>query len=294
MSSPAESAHSSFARDACLASYKDWLAKQDVSLNTLRAYHSRIKQFLIFVEYENIADPTFGEVRSFDEALQLYISFLKETRAAASSINANINALTNFSRFLGLRFTSLERVNCPRKSGTTLSPSEQDNFLRSANQQAFSRDRALGLMLLSTGLRVGECAGLTVGDILLNSDVSNSRNSPIAWLCLDRGIRLELNDSTSAALRRWLDDRSQIPNDGKESGLWLTKDGKRLSIAGIGFVVRRIGWQSRLSVSAETLRRTWLANVTSIPMSNAKLADQFGGYVNQATLTRYGGFLRSP
>src|SRR5262249_25163525 len=110
---------------ACLTSYKQWLAQQNVSSNTLRSYHSRIKQFLLFVEYENLSDPTFGETRSCDEALQLYVSFLKESGIAASSINANINALTNFSRFLGLRFTALERMSAPRKSGMTLGPTDQ-------------------------------------------------------------------------------------------------------------------------------------------------------------------------
>ncbi len=35
-----------------LQSYKEWLARQSVSENTQRAYHSRIKHFLLFVNMQ--------------------------------------------------------------------------------------------------------------------------------------------------------------------------------------------------------------------------------------------------
>jgi site-specific recombinase XerC len=96
-----------------------------------------------------------------------------------------------------------------------------------------------------------------------------------------------LDEETMLALREWLEERQTMTKDPTETGLWLTKEGKRLSSGGIGYVIERIGWQAKLMISVETLRRTFVAKITK-SMSKNELAGRFGGYISKATLRRHG------
>jgi site-specific recombinase XerC len=94
-----------------------------------------------------------------------------------------------------------------------------------------------------------------------------------------------LNERTAFAVRQWLAERQIL--GGRDDGLWLTKQGKRLSVSGIAFVIKRIGWQAKLRISVEMLRRTWLAKSTDL-LNKDELVANFGSYVSEATINRYG------
>ncbi len=264
-----------------LASYKEWLAKQSVTANTLRAYHSRIKQFLLFLEYANLSDQAQSDLNGMNEAMRLYLDFLKESKQRdKATINANVNALNNFSHFIGIEDTQLQREQCYDKQTRVLTLDEQERFLRSAERQEATRDKALALVLFYTGLRIGDCARLNVNDIATTA----------SCITLNRDTRVQLNQQTMAALKQWLEERNKLAGSATESGLWLTKQGQRLTISGMAFVVKRIGWQARLVVSTEMLRRTWLTKATD-HLNKEELAAKFGGYVSVAAIKRHGVLL---
>jgi site-specific recombinase XerD len=264
-------------KELYLAGYKQWLGQQAITPNTLRVYHSRIKQFLNFLEYGNLSDPSIDDPESLKRAMRLYLDFLKKAKRGNVTINANINALKNFSQFLGLAETELKRERRYRKAAKLLSIDEQKTFLRSVEQQESPRDRALALTLLYTGLRIGDCARLNIGDLAAG----------ITCICLPNEAKLPLNDLTSNAMRQWLEARQKLPGAEAASALWVTNDGQRLSISGITFVVKRIGWEAKLTVSAELLRRTCLANAHN-NLDRKELASRFGGYMSSATFNRFG------
>src|SRR5271168_3638172 len=85
-----------------LSCYKDWLAQQRVTANTSRAYYSRVKQFLRFLDYAKLADKPLSKPTEMNDAMALYLDFLKQARRGNGTVNANINALKNFSQFLGV------------------------------------------------------------------------------------------------------------------------------------------------------------------------------------------------
>lgn len=260
-----------------LASYKEWLAKQSVTANTLRAYHSRIKQFLLFLEYANLSDQAQSDLNGMSEAMRLYLDFLKESKQSdKSTINANVNALNNFSQFIGLEDTQLQREQCYDKQTRVLTLDEQERFLRSAERQDAIRDKALALVLFYTGLRIGDCARLNVNDIAITA----------SCITLNDDTRVPLNAQTMLALKLWLEERNRLVGSAAETGLWLTKQGQRLTISGIAFVIKRIGWQARLVVSTETLRRTWLTKANG-HLNRDELAANFGGYVSVAAIKKH-------
>jgi len=270
-----------------LEAYKEWLSRQDFTPNTLRVYHSRIKQFLLFLEYSELRGRPLEYEGHLKEGISLYISFLKETDIALSSVNANLNALLNFSRFLGIESTQHKREQCSTRTTRILGLDDQAKFLGCVQQQESARDRALALILFYTGLRIGECFRLEVGAISIKNDSTLGGRTGGAWICLGSGVQIQLNESTRHVLHEWLEERKNLPNAELQSGLWLTKHGRQLSISAIAFVIRRIGWQARLIVSAEMLRRTHLANATCLPISKQALAAKFGGYISLATVKRY-------
>jgi site-specific recombinase XerD len=228
----------------CLASYQAWLSEQDLKSNTLRVYYSRVKRFLLFMEYANLGCEYLKEPNSINEVMVLYLNFLKQSKISARSINATINCLNNFSAFLGIQAGELKRARCYNRPAKILTEEEQNKLLLFVKGQS-CRDRAIILLFLYAGLRIGDCARLNVEDTLINY-----------------GVTLQLNETALSALQQWLEERTQLRAATNTPALWLTDKGKRLSISGISFVINRIGRQMQLNLSAETLRRTCLSNRT--------------------------------
>jgi len=280
-----------------LQSYKEWLAEQSVSENTQRAYYSRIKHFLLFREYANLSENPLNDLSATNEAMAQYLNFLKHSKGQARSINANVNALNNFCQFLGLKAARLKRERCYYRALKVLSAKEQSDFMLSVRRQELARDRALALVLFYTGLRIGDCTRLNVADIAIvdhsTSDGNNtSEENSIAYLCLDDRMpgfvtKIPLHSQATIALKQWLKEREKFIAKTTEKALWLTKDGERLSISGITFILKRIGWQAHIDVSAEVLRRTWLSNANNTG-GRGELATKFGEYLSAATVKRYG------
>ncbi len=276
----------SSSNDVHLAWYQVWLEQQPLTPNTRRAYHSRVKQFFLFFEYASLGDQCQDSLSGLTDAMPHYLNFLKKSKNTdRATINANINALNNFAIFLNLQDPQLKREHCYAKQARVLAPYEQNKFLDSVERQESTRDKALALVLFSTGLRIGECARLDGSDIVEGV-------TGIAGISLRDRTMVALNEQTASAVRQWLAERHKLvlrETDSGNSGLWLTKSAQRLSVSGIAFVIKRIGWQANLLVSAEMLRRTWLATAT-VDLSKQEMASKFGGYINSATITKYALF----
>ncbi len=235
-----------------LVLYKAWLAEQAVTANTARAYHSRIGRFLLFLEYANFSGEPLADAVSTDEAMRLYLDFLKQSKTSDVTINAIINALNNFYRFLGLgESTQLKSERGGYKRARKLTISEQARFLRCVERQS-TRDKALAFVFFYTGLQIGDCARLNVENI----------GAGAACIYLGTDGVVPLNEPTAFALRQWLAERQTLAASGADSRLWLSRQGQRISVSGIVSVIKRIGRRAKLSVSPEKLRRTWLATST--------------------------------
>jgi site-specific recombinase XerD len=259
-----------------LDAYTEWLVKQPISSNTARAYRSRVKHFLVFLHYADLSDRLpLDEPSGLRDAMQSYLAFLKLSNKQGSTVNANINALNSFFQFLGIQPATCVRERCHPKTAKILTLDEQERFLKTVQRQ-YARDKALALILFYTGLRIGDCAKLEMQNI----------GPGAARIVLEGAVTIILNQETMLALRAWLEERKVLVGAGPVTGLWLTKKRTRLTMAGIAWVIERIGWQSGLIVSAEVLRRTRLTQASD-SFSKDLLASKFGGHVGKATLKRY-------
>lgn len=276
------------------ATYRKWLIEQGISADTGRVYGSQVQQFIAFLAHLNYATVNcLRDAGDFERSVKEYRDFLKYAiKAGPSAINNNLMAIDHFCRFLGIQPARLEREQRGRKSPRTLTPNQQELFLQSVKQQALARDRALALVLLCTGIRIGECAALNISDVLIE-------NNNAYLLVPDREFvkeadsgdirsidRRPLNSDTTKALQHWLTDRSQFASDTTDQALWITQQGKRLSVAGIDYTIRRIGWKAHLMLSAEILRQTCIANLVK-NSSKETLAQELGPYINFGTVKQY-------
>src|SRR5207244_1246296 len=124
-------------------------------------------------------------------------------------------------------------------------------FGRAGTRCARVRGRAIGLLLFYTGLRISECAALTLDDVRLSS------RKGLVIVCMGKGNsyrEVPLNAEVRTALDAWLQQRKQRGLRRNESALFLTKQGTRLATRTIDDVVRRLGQKASLSLSAHILR----------------------------------------
>jgi site-specific recombinase XerD len=233
-----------------LALYKQWLEKQAKAPTTTRVYYSQVKHFLLFLEYAGFTAMRLDTAAGLNEAIGLYLDFLKRTKRQRLTINANISSLTNFAAFLGLDPPNCKRERCYRRTNAILTHEQQQRFLQVVDRQKSSRDKALALVLFSTGIRIGDCASLNMNHI----------TPGVSSIWLQNGQILPLNERTKHALRQWLEDRKSQARIDPATPLWLTAHGERLSISSISSMIKRIGKLADLGVSVNLLRRTLAAN----------------------------------
>jgi site-specific recombinase XerD len=114
------------------------------------------------------------------------------------------------------------------------------------------RDRAMFLLMLRCGLRVGEVRNLSMGDLYL---YSVSGNLPRLWLHGkgDKERVVYLSSQAMTALEAWLEIR---PN-GKEQATFVNRSGKRLTVTGIQLQLAMYCQRAGIWVTCHQLRHTF-------------------------------------
>ena len=88
------------------------------------------------------------------------------------------------------------------------------------------------------------------------------------------------------ALDAWLQQRKQRVSQRNESALFLTKQGTRLATRSIDDVVRRLGQEANLSLSAHILRHTCLTSLVRNG-NDLVLVAELAGHRRLETTRRY-------
>jgi integrase/recombinase XerD len=271
-----------------LLRYRLWLIELGLSTYTQRAYLSRVQQFFLFLSESGGAAINWNDERELSAAIFSYWESLKQVKKATlGTVNNNLTALDNFCQFIGMKHvkaTSL-REKTPISMARTLSVEEQVRFLNAVNRRRSRRDKALALILFSTGLKIGECSALNIGDAVLTSHTGKLR---VRSSGQKKGSvrELTLDEVTRKALLDWLTERAANLTCQSELPLFLNSQGKRLGIAGIDFLIRSIGWSARVDLSSQILRRTFLVNQVSVGQTADSLA-QMAGLSSPQTIRRY-------
>lgn len=242
-----------------LSNYKEWLKEQGFSKHTKRNYFSKIERFLTFTGFLFSADePLLAALRRQPPLADTYVSYLRDSvKSCPSSINANLTAIASFYRFLGLSFSTDRRKKLLSPGSKALSPEEKTRLLSTIDTWCSLKERAILLLFLSTGIRLGECAALNVGDVITAGQaqlvVGNKRTNMWRSIPLDESVN-------EALLARLITRQSEVrTND--ETALFVNSRGERMSCQGMDLIIRKIGISSGLLVSAQVLRDTFLTDL---------------------------------
>jgi site-specific recombinase XerD len=267
------------------ASYEHWLARQPLSTHTRRTYLTQVNRYCTYLstfswEYGH----PLQEPHARDYAVRDYKTTLKVVHLAKpSSVNLALAAVDHFYRFLELPAPQVAREELPAQAPRALEPPEQKRFLRAVERCSSARDRAIALLLFYTGLRISECAALTVDDVRLSS------RKGLVIVRMGKGNtyrEIPLNAEVRAALDTWLEQRKQWVSQQNESALFLTKQGTRLATRSIDDVVRRLGQEANLSLSAHILRHTCLTSLVRNG-NDLVLVAELAGHWRLETTRRY-------
>jgi site-specific recombinase XerD len=144
------------------------------------------------------------------------------------------------------------------------------------------RDLAILSLMLDTGLRRGELAGLRVGDLNLGQmvafiEASSSKSR--------RGRAVAFGPTTGKAITRYL-RHPKAPHDRQEP-LWRARTGLPLTGNEIYHTIRRRASQAGIRVHPHQLRHTWASAMLAAGHSEGDVM-QLGGWSDRSMLNRYG------
>lgn len=262
-----------------IMNYEQGLNSKEFSAHTKRAYVSRNKKFLSYLcDEEGITSMTELD-RAWSGVINGYREFLKnEHQASLNSINNSLTAIEDLFTFAGIDMGRVEREAWPKSTPRCLTQHEQEMFLNAVYRTKSSKDKAIVLLLLYTGIKIGECAALDVSDIYISAHTGR--------ITVKDGRIIPLNTVARRALIQWLIDRHKKFGEHADKAVFLNPQGKRISTVGIDLIVRKIGHKAHLNLSAQVLRDTCLSNLVKNG-NDLLLVAQIGGHRTIETTRRY-------
>lgn len=219
-----------------------------------------------------------------------YREYLLKGGAKTNTLNTSMTAIDKYMNYRTLGRLNYTRVRAEDVAPRALTPKELKSFLWSLEQSTSLRNKALVLILLHTGIRLGEVAALKLADVR----VCRTRGS-LTVRC-GKGMRrreVPLNGSVRSilleyipALRADLVRRSRAAVDDSEQPFWLGQSGKKFGTRNIDLIIRKIGDRVNLNVSAHVLRHTFCTRAVRGGIDIAMVAD-LAGHSRVDTTRRY-------
>lgn len=232
-------------------------------------------------DYRNVLD----DPQERDYAVRDYKAYLKRTlKMQPNSVNSALTAIDHFYQFLGMKRAKVQREDLPQLAPRALTKEEQKRFIRAAERSRRPKDKAVAFLLFYTGVRIGECAALDVDDI---SIAGRKHRVTIRSGKGDKYRQVPLHTEAVAALSDWLATRADKFKDKRiENALFVNPQGRRMSTASLDMIVRKIGRDCGLSLSAHVLRHTFLTNLVRAKNDLVMVAD-IAGHKRLETTRRY-------
>jgi integrase/recombinase XerC len=210
-----------------LAAFLKRLAtERRLSPHTVEAYERDLRALLAFCEREQIA--SFPALDSF--SVRRFAAESHRRGLGARSIARRLSAVRTFLNYLietGVLKSNpgvhVQAPKAPRRLPATLDPDQVASLLAISGDEPMTlRDRAILELFYSSGLRLAELVGLSLGDVDAADRVvrvlgkgSKARVVPVGKQAL-------------AALKDWLAVRSEIARPG-ELALFVGRRGERVS-----------------------------------------------------------------
>jgi len=267
------------------AAYDAWLDRQPLAAKTRVAYRLQVHQYGTYLaQRPPTADDPLHTPFARDYAVRDYKTYLKtERQAKPTSVNLALAAIDHFYQFLGSDRLKVQREDLPEQSPRALKPEEQTAFLRAVERTPSLRDQAIARLPFYTAIRLSECAALNVDDVRI------SARKGLVIVRSGKGDtyrEVPLNADARDALRRWLNERTRCFPQLSDTALFLNLKGTRLSTRAIDLVIRKLGIDAKLELSAHVLRHTCLTNLVRRG-NDLVLVAEIAGHKRLETTRRY-------
>ncbi len=265
--------------------YEIWLSKQPLSSHTRRSYRTQVRQFCVYLDQ---ADREYGdplkEEHARNYAVRDYKSYLKTIRKRKpATVNIALAAIDNFYRFMQMPPADVKREDLPQRAPRALTRNEQKRFLRAVERCLSIRDQAIASLLFYTGLRIGECAALNQDDVLISA---RKGTVIVRQGKRDSYREIPLNANARRDLDAWVINRKEIFPSAENEAFFLNRQGKRLSARAIDMVLRKLGEEADVILSAHILRHTCITNLVRNG-TDLVLVAEIAGHRRLETTQRY-------
>ncbi len=254
-------------------------------MSTRRAYRGHARRFVEFLaSWPGEGGDPLADAHARDYAVRDFKSYLKTVRRAKpASVNLALAAVDHFYRYLGAGRPDVRREELAQAAPRALSPEQLRRFMRAVERCKSPRDRAIAVLLVNTGLRIGECAALDVDDVAVSARkgrvvVREGKGDAYREVALNA----EARDALDAGRRRV----ASSSEDGAERALFVSRKGARLSTRAMDLVIRALAREADLALSAHTLRHTCLTRLVR-GGADVVLVAEIAGHRRLETTRRY-------
>ena len=263
--------------------YAAALERAPLDADTRRAYASRVRSYLAWLDSAGITGPDpLTDAHGRDFAGRDYRTHLKTAaKRAASTVNAHLTALDHFYEHLGLGAVRVQRDQLPRRAPRALDARQQKRFLRAVEARPLARDRAIGQLLFYSGVRVDELVSLDDGDVPLSARKGkvivregkggDSREIPI------------VDPTARASVAEWKKERASWPHAAENPALFLNRRGGRMSARAVDQLLDALAADANLvgddgnpAASAHTIRHTFGTNLLRSGVNIVTVAELMG------------------
>jgi len=271
--------------------HKDFVADlkaKDRAVATILAYGKDIDQLVEFLDKKGVKNAE--EVKLED--LKAFTEDLFAKKYTAKSVSRKVNSTKTFFRFLrerkGLKEDPASLLTHPKyevKPPRILTPVEY-RALRDTCRGDI-RTAAVIEMLLQTGMRISELAGIKIEDIKFSKD-----EKPGELVVPDRPRHpkrvIPLNKAAQDAVKRYLEVRPKSKN----KTLFITKTGRPLLIRNIRTVIDRYYRVAGIKdAKVNDLRHTFIATQLSagVPLTDVS---RLAGHKRLSTTEKYLDYIK--
>ncbi len=253
--------------------FVQWMIERDLSENTIRLYQVGLSNFREW--FERRTCDALNPALITQQSVRAYKTFLHTgCRMKARSVNSYLAALRAFCRFAvdkGLigedPAGEVKGVDIQKRPARRLLQAERDALLSVALQEVQlgdlrakgdksapgsiwpRRDRAILVLMLTTGMRLLEAAALDLADVVIRP------RSGEVTLRMGLGGEMrtaDLNKEARAALREWLEVRPAS----ESQAVFVSQKGKgRLVVRSIARCIDEIGIKARVKMTPYMLHR---------------------------------------
>jgi site-specific recombinase XerD len=228
--SAAQSAASGLSIDEAIASYRRHLRAENKSPNTISVYIGALEKLRAYLAEQGMPSSVRGVRR---EHIEAWLVTLAEAGRKPATVTVYYRSLQPFWKWAvdegEIPESPMARMKppaVPEQPVPVITTQQVDALLAGCKGSAFEdkRDEAIIRLLLDTGMRRGECAGLTLEDIDLDEQTAvvlgkgrRTRACPFGKQtarALDRYLRLRKAHARADSPMFWLSFRGALSGDG--------------------------------------------------------------------------------